>query len=95
MSKGYWVVRAKVKDSENYSKYIDLATYIIGEHKGKFLVRGGQQTEYENSGFERSVVIEFETYKDALECYESENYQKALKFVEGSASRLVSIVEGI
>ena len=95
MSKGYWVVRAKVIDSENYSKYINLATNIIEEHKGKFLVRGGQQTEFENSGFERSVVIEFETYKDALECYESENYQKALKLVEGSASRLVSIVEGI
>ena len=50
MSKGYWVVRAEIYDSKNYLKYIDLASNIIKAHKGKFLVRGGKQTEFEKNG---------------------------------------------
>ena len=74
MSKGYWVVRAEIYDSQNYLKYINLATNIIKAHNGKFLVRGGKQTEFENNGYERTVVVEFETYKDAIDCYNSKNY---------------------
>ena len=95
MSKGYWVVRAMMYDSQNYLKYIDLATNIIKAYKGKFLVRGGKQTEFENNGYERTVIVEFETYKDAIDCYNSKNYQDALKHVHFSANRLVSVVEGV
>ena len=95
MSKGYWIVRAEVYDNENYVKYIDLATKIIKVHNGKFLVRGGKQTEFENNGYERTVVVEFETYKEAIDCYKSKNYQDALKYVYSSANRLVSVVEGV
>ena len=95
MSKGYWVVRAEIYDSKNYLKYIDLASNIIKAHKGKFLVRGGKQTEFENNGYDRTVIVEFETYKDAIDCYNSKNYQDALKHVHCSANRLVSVVEGV
>ena len=95
MSKGYWVVRAEIYDSQNYLKYINLATNIIKAHNGKFLVRGGKQTEFENNGYERTVIVEFETYKDAIDCYNSKNYQDALKHVHFSANRLVSVVEGV
>ena len=82
MSKGYWVVRAEIYDSQNYLKYINLATNIIKAHNGKFLVRGGKQTEFENNGYERTVIVEFETYKDAIDCYNSKNYQDALKHLD-------------
>jgi len=93
--KGYWVVRANISNSNNYSKYIDLATKIISKYDGTFLIRGGAQKEFEETGFERTVVVEFKSYKDAIECYKSEDYQLALKYVEGSATRYVSIVEGV
>ena len=59
MSKGYWVVRANVFDKEEYSEYINLATDIIKKFDGKFIVRGGNQTEFEETGFDRTVVVEF------------------------------------
>ena len=93
--KGYWVVRANISNSDNYSKYIDLATKIISKYDGAFLIRGGAQKEFEETGFERTVVVEFKSHKDAIECYKSEDYQLALKYVEGSATRYVSIVEGV
>ena len=93
--KGYWVVRANISNSDNYSKYIDLATKIISKYDGTFLIRGGAQKEFEETGFERTVVVEFNSFEDALECYKSYEYQAALKFVKNSSKRYVSIVKGI
>tara|TARA_B100001939_G_scaffold294053_1_gene266911 strand:+ start:740 stop:1033 length:294 start_codon:yes stop_codon:yes gene_type:complete len=95
MSKGYWVVRANVFDKEEYSQYINLATDIIKKFDGKFIVRGGNQTEFEETGFDRTVVVEFFSYQVALDCYNSKDYQSALKFVKNSSRRMVSIVEGL
>ena len=95
MKKGYWVVRAKLTDNEEYSKYIVLATEIIKKHGGQFIIRGGHQKEFENIGFERTVVVEFESHEEAVKCYESSDYQSALDHVKDSAVRYVSIVEGI
>ena len=95
MSKGYWVVRANISDAEEYSKYVQVATDIIAKYNGHFLIRGGDQIEFEESGFERTVVVEFNSFEDALECYKSNDYQSALKFVKNSSKRYVSIVKGV
>ena len=95
MSKGYWVVRANIIEAQEYSKYIDIASNVIHKFDGKFIVRGGIQTEYEEKGYSRTVVVEFSSYKKAIECYQSIEYQNALKIVKKCAKRLVSIVKGI
>ncbi len=95
MSKAYWVVRANVSNPREYSKYVQIATDIIAKYNGQFLIRGGDQIEFEESGFERTVVVEFNSFEDALECYRSYEYQSALKFVKNSSKRYVSIVKGI
>jgi uncharacterized protein (DUF1330 family) len=58
-------------------------------------VRGGQQVEVEGEGFDRTVLIEFNSFDEALSCYNSSEYQEALYYVKNSAKRLVTIVEGI
>ena len=68
---------------------------MFSKHNGKFLVRGGQQIEVEGEGFERTVLIEFNNFDEALSCYNSDEYQEALNYVKNSAKRLVTIVEGI
>ena len=88
-------MRAKLIDNEEYSKYINLATEIIKKYGGQFIVRGGHQKEFENFVFERTVVVEFESYDDAIKWYESPDYRSALDHVKDSAVRYVSIVEGI
>ena len=95
MTKGYWVVRANVFNVEEYSEYVKLATNIIQQFNGKFLIRGGNQVEFEETGFDRTVVVEFKSYQDALNCYNSEKYQSAMKFVRKSSKRLVVVVEGL
>ena len=67
MPKGYWVVRANVYNIDEYSEYIKLATNIIKNYNGKFLIRGGNQIEFEQTGFERTVVVEFKSYTDAID----------------------------
>jgi uncharacterized protein (DUF1330 family) len=59
MKKGYWVVRAHISDPEEYSKYVSLAGDIVKKHNGTFLIRGGDQTEVEGEGLERTVLVEF------------------------------------
>ena len=95
MPKGYWVVRANVLNKEKYSKYIEKATAAVDLFGGRFLVRGGTQTEFENHGYDRSVVVEFNSYKAALACYRSSQYQNALKYIGESAERLFAVVEGL
>ena len=95
MKKGYWVVRANINNFNEYSKYIEIATEVINKYNGNFLVRGGNQTEFEEKGFDRIVVVEFSSYQDAIDCYNSSEYKSALKLVEISALRLVSVVEGV
>ena len=63
MSKAYWVVRANVSNSGEYSKYVQIATNIIAKYNGQFLIRGGDQIEFEESGFERTVVVEFNSFE--------------------------------
>ena len=95
MSKGYWVVKANIDDPKECSKYIEKATSIVANFNGNFLIRGGEQTDKENKGFDRTVVVEFCSYKEALDCYESEEYHTALNHVENSANRIFTVVEGI
>ena len=95
MSKGYWVVKANIEDPDEYSKYIKKATMVVNNFNGNFLIRGGEQTDKENKGFDRTVVVEFCSYKVALDCYESVEYQTALNHVKSSANRIFTVVEGI
>lgn len=93
MKKGYWVVRAVINNKNAYSKYVQLATNIVQKFNGRFIVRGGNQKEVEGSGYDRTVVVEFNSYNDALACYESPEYQSALIHVKNSSKRLFCVVE--
>ena len=93
--KSYWVVRGNILNPDEYAKYIKLAGPIIKKYKGIFLARGGKQIELEGKGYERTVLIEFNSCEEALFCYNSDEYQEALNHVKISANRLVSIVEGV
>ena len=93
--KAYWVVRCNVIDPEEFKKYVNLSSPIISEYGGTFLARGGNQTEYEITGYERTVLIEFKNIQLAKACYNSDKYQNALQHIHTSAKRTVVIVEGL
>ena len=93
--KAYWITRCHVHNPDEYDEYIKLAGLAISIHGGTFLVRGGEQIELEGGPYERTVLVEFNSMNEAKLCYESSEYQEALKHSSNSSCRHVVLVEGI
>ena len=62
--------------------------------KGKILSRGGKVETIEGLPSPRTVLIEFPSMRDALKCYNSSEYQEAMKIGKGEFNRHIQIVEG-
>jgi len=94
VKRGYWVAKANVNSPEKQQDYGKLAEAVLKKFNGKFLIRGGRQETKEGEEYMRNVVVEFPSYKDAIDAYESKEYQEALKVLDGGADRLYAVVEG-
>jgi uncharacterized protein (DUF1330 family) len=94
MPKGYWIARIDVKDPEVYKSYIANATPAYQKYGAKFLVRGGQCEAVEGPGRGRNVVIEFDSYEQAMACYRSAEYQAAAEFRRKASLGEILVVEG-
>ena len=95
MSKGYWIARVNVRDSEAFKKYASRAKLAIEKHGGKYVARGGKFSVLEGKhDFERNVVVEFPSYEQAKSAYESNEYQSAKKILGNNKDRIFAIVEG-
>mgnify|MGYP001334667460 CR=1 FL=1 len=94
VKKGYWVAKANVNSPEKQQNYGKLAEAVLKKFNGKFLIRGGRQETKEGAEYMRNVVVEFPSYKEAIDAYESKEYQEALKVLNGGADRLYAVVEG-
>jgi uncharacterized protein (DUF1330 family) len=92
--KGYWMAMVDVADPENYKKYVAANALAFEKYGAKFLVRGGQHTDPEGHAGDRLVVIEFDSYEQALACYRSPEYQEALKLRLPYSKARLAIVEG-
>ena len=94
--KAYWVAVYKdLENLEDLKKYAEKATTAIKKYNGKILVRGGKAETVEGSPSPRTIIIEFPSLDNALNCYNSEDYQNAKKIAERSFNRHVQIVEGV
>ncbi|WP_421363236.1 DUF1330 domain-containing protein [Agrobacterium rosae] len=94
MAKGYWIARVDVNDAEHYKDYVSTAKPAFERFGANFLARGGAVTQLEGQGRARNVVIEFPSVQHALDCYNSEEYQAALKIRKETADSDLMIVEG-
>ena len=93
--KGYWIVRCEYHNPEAFEEYAKVATEVVAKNNGKFLVRGGQQTNKENAKLERTVLVEFPSFQIAEEVYAGDAYQAALKHIKNCSLRDFVITEGI
>jgi len=94
MKKGYWMGMVDVTDEANYPEYIAANKAAFDKYDAKFLVRGGQGQVFEGPDASRLVVIEFESYRIALDCFHSPEYQAALKLRQQYSNAHFAIVEG-
>ncbi|MBA1196182.1 uncharacterized protein (DUF1330 family) [Pseudomonas sp. BIGb0278] len=93
--KAYWIAHVDISDLEQYQQYTQRAPAAFKAYGGKFLARGGRSEALEGRPTpQRSVVIEFDSYEQALACYRSAEYQDACSHRQGVAKAEVIIVEG-
>jgi uncharacterized protein (DUF1330 family) len=83
-----------VDDAAAYDAYRKANAAPLAAYGGKFLVRGGQRENPEGTARPRTVVIEFPSYRAALECYHSAAYQSALAMRTPISSADLVIIEG-
>jgi uncharacterized protein (DUF1330 family) len=94
MAKGYWVARVDVSDPDAYGNYVQANAKPFAEFNARFLVRGGQSEAPEGSPRSRNVVLEFDSYQQALDCYNSPDYQAAKAIRVDASDADLLIIEG-
>jgi uncharacterized protein (DUF1330 family) len=96
MPKGYWVsVYRTISDPEKLAAYNKLARPAVQAGGGRVLVRGGRVVAHDAGIAERTVLIEFDSFEQAVAARESAAYQEALVALSDGVERDFRIVEGI
>ena len=94
--RAYWIATYKdMKNPENIKRYAEKASPIIKKYNGIILARGGRVKTIEGNPSPRTVLIQFPTMDDALKCYNSPEYQEAMKIGNGEFNRHIQIVVGV
>ncbi|MEE4081012.1 DUF1330 domain-containing protein [Pseudomonas viridiflava] len=94
--KAYWIAHVDVTDPQQYSEYTQRAPAAFALFSGKFMARGGRSEALEGRATpQRTVVIEFESYEQAVACYRSPEYQEAMSHRKGASKAEIVIVEGM
>src|SRR6266480_2285083 len=79
---------------EGYKAYMAADMVPFGNFGARFLVRGGAHEAVEGKVRARTVVLEFPSYRAALDCYRSAEYQAAAALRKGRAEFDLFIIEG-
>jgi len=93
--KGYWIARVTVTDPDPYKLYAEQAPEAFKKYNARILARGGRAQQMEGEGRPRNVVIEFDSFDDAIACYNSAEYQAARAHRVGHGIAEIVIVEGV
>ncbi|WER50331.1 DUF1330 domain-containing protein [Cupriavidus sp. WKF15] len=96
MAKGYWVAAYRaIHDPDRLAAYGALVGPVVSAAGGRFLVRGGEVYAFEAGLKQRTVVVEFPSFEQALAAYQSEAYQAALAVLGDGAERDARVVAGV
>jgi uncharacterized protein (DUF1330 family) len=96
MAKGYWVsVYPAMSDPDRLAAYDKLARPAVQAAGGRTLSRGARVVAHEAGITRRVVLVEFDSFEQAVAAYESEAYQKALVTLPDGMQRDFRIIEGI
>jgi len=80
--------------SDNDTVHPGTDAVAFARYDANFLVRGGTFEAPEGPARTRHVVIEFESYEQALACYRSPEYLAAARLRQAYAESDLVIVEG-
>jgi len=96
VAKGYWVsVYRAISDPEKLAAYNKLAGPAVRAGGGRLLARDGRVVAHEAGIAERTILIEFDSFEQAVAARESEAYQEALVALSDGVERDFRIIEGL
>ncbi|MFD8277292.1 DUF1330 domain-containing protein [Streptomyces flaveolus] len=96
MPKGYWVSAYRtISDPAKLAAYSKLAGPAVEAGGGRVLARGGRVVAHDAGIAERTVLIEFDSFEQAVAARESAAYQEALAALSDGVERDFRIVEGV
>ncbi|MFD6296066.1 DUF1330 domain-containing protein [Streptomyces sp. NPDC060235] len=95
MAKGYWVSAYRsVSDPERLAAYNKLAGPAVEAEGGRMLAGGGRVDAHDAGVAGLTVLIEFDTFEQAISAHESAAYQEALAALSDGVERDFRIIEG-
>ncbi|SEB58599.1 DUF1330 domain-containing protein [Streptomyces sp. TLI_105] len=97
MPKGYWVSAYRtISDPEKVAAYDKLAGPAVKAGGGRLLAALGSRVVAHDAGIaERTILIEFDSFEQAVAAHESAAYQEALAALSDGVERDFRIVEGV
>ena len=96
MAKGYWVVcYREIGNPGALADYAGPAGRAVRAGGGRFLARGGEVRAFEAGVSERSVIVEFPSFEQALATHDGPDYRAAAAMLEGAVERDFRIIEGV
>ncbi|GLR91780.1 DUF1330 domain-containing protein [Bradyrhizobium iriomotense] len=91
----FLVAIESIHDMETFSKeYGPKVPATLQPYGGRFLVRGGMLTNLEGEAPGRFVIIEFDSLQNALNWYQSPEYQKLIPLRQKASRSTLFIAEG-
>ena len=94
MLKGYWIANSDVRDMEGLMKYRAANREVMTRYGAKFLVMHGPQRIVEPPSRSKQTLVEFPSYQDALDCFNSPEYKIAAELRHAVSEGAMVIVEG-
>ena len=95
MPKGYFLsAHRSPANPEKRNAYLVLAAPAIEKYEGKMLASTNIVDAHENGVAEQTVLLEFKSLEKVKSFYYSDEYQSALKALDGGADRDIRIFEG-
>ncbi|GGS29392.1 hypothetical protein Snoj_25740 [Streptomyces nojiriensis] len=96
MAKGYWVsVYRTIADPERLAAYDKLASPAVRAAGGRLLSRGSRVVAHDAGIAERTVLVEFDSFEQAVAARASAAYQEALAALADGVERDFRIIEGL
>ncbi len=97
MAKAYWVVAYRsISNDAAVKAYADLAGPALRASGGRVLTKSTSRVQPHEAGLQqRTIVVEFDSYDQAIAARETPAYQQALAALGSGAQRDFRIVEGV
>ena len=92
---GYWIVRgSEIRDQAALQKYGELWASIAARYGAEVIAGRGAVETREGPHFPRQLIIRFDSYQDAVDCYDDADYREAMQYALEAYERELSILEG-